>query len=201
MKKSSAIIGMIATLALSAAPVFASTYSRTPGGSGIVNNPVTFQGSGFDFSGSGSYGVYISNFDASISTSRCINIVTSTPPFNFTISLPPADYTDVVIAPWSYPDCGGSAPVEIMLEGNRTEYDNADPAAPVIFSILAPPSTTILIAPTSTGGTFLAAAENTITDPGTIEIVSLSAGVYLSFYVLRQLIALAAQRRRNNKGR
>ena len=58
--------------------------------------------------------------------------------------------------------------------------------------VLPPSSSSVA---TSTAGGMLAAAENTINDPGVLEVVALTVGVYLSFYVLRQLIGLTPKRR------
>jgi hypothetical protein len=52
--------------------------------------------------------------------------------------------------------------------------------------------------PTSTAATLTADIGSQIGDPGTLKIIALSAGTYLAFYVIRQIIALMPKKKRRD---
>ena len=182
-----------ATLVLFAAPAFALADTITisaPASSVAVGNNLTFtaavlDGSGnpitYDGSSDCSEGIAGGSVNYFITTSGNFLSITPTGLANgYATGL--AIGADSVQAHFYAQNCSGDPLDDI--------YSNV-----VDISVVAPPATTIAIAPTSTGGIFLADAGATVSDPGVLEIVGIAVGVPLAFYILSQLIALVPRKK------
>ena len=197
MKKIAAIIGTLAALAISAAPAFASTAVVWNINSGLPRD--TYTGDTLNDYSSGTlyftcslpatYGGYYHS-DLSFNGAQNIDFVETSNGSNIyslQVSDPPAG---VRVYDGSTPECGDTIAASTDLSA--------------LESYLAPHSGggstgSAITMPTSTASSLTATIGHQLTDPGTLLVIGLVAGIPLTFYVMEQLIALLPGNSKNRR--
>ena len=184
MKKTLTILGILVALGLPFTSFAAVTYSRSPSGFSVAS-PVTFNVSFDDYSETACnydyWGVQISDFNGigwdPFYASNAIP--SSTLSQSFTVILPTGLESGGVLF-------GCSDNLEITdpnYAGNDIEGDGSA----IIFTIISP---TAVAVPAGFVSGIQTVAGGQISDPGTLLVVVLVAGVPFAFYVIHKLIGL-----------
>ena len=211
MKKTSAILGVLAALAISALPAFAASHTETFSGgvySGAPSagtwyiNCSSWSGSGAptqiyngSFSpltnlGNNIYSFYLSGtnafqfVDASILSLECND---AAPALTFYDSYPACSPSTIAHGTiGSFPSCTISCTSGYTLSAGACVASGGGSSS-------SPSSTYTLMGITLATGTaamFLANAASTVSDPGLLEVVALAVGIPLAFYIIHQIIGL-----------
>jgi hypothetical protein len=86
------------------------------------------------------------------------------------------------------------------IEGGSYQGDFVSINLTGTYTPLAPAYTGAITIPTSTEPSLTATISSQLTDPGTLLVVGLVAGIPLTFYVMQQLIALLPGNSKNRRG-